>query len=224
MNTQRDFHVNTKHNHYYTPKPESKSRPAVISYAVKGITLQLSTDSGVFSKGQVDFGTDLLIRSIPPLTGSILDLGCGYGVVGIALACLNPAAVVYLSDINERAIALCKTNLQQNLQHPANNTTASANPMIESHRVFLSDGFAQITEQFNTIALNPPIRAGKATVFQLYHDAHQHLHNNGCLYIVIQKKQGMASSQSELTKIFGNCECLAHKSGYHILRSERRNA
>ena len=211
--------MNTQTDHYYTAQPESKSQPSAITYTVNGVTLQLKTDSGVFSKNQVDYGTDLLIRTLPPLTGRVLDLGCGYGVVGIAIARLNLAAEVVLCDINERAVALSRENLQRNLQFAGKD--GSVEFPAAKYQVLQSDGFSRIEDSFHTIALNPPIRAGKATVFRLYHDAFEHLVENGTLYIVIQKKQGMESSHAELTRIFGNCACLARKSGYHILRSIR---
>ena len=211
--------MNTRTDHYYTAQPESKSQPTAITYTVNGVTLQITADRGVFSKKQVDFGTDLLIRTLPPLAGRVLDLGCGYGVVGIALARLNPAAEVVLCDINERAAALSRENLRRNLQFVGKD--GSVDFPAAKYQVVQSDGFARIEGSFQAIALNPPIRAGKATVYRLYHDAFKHLYENGSLYIVIQKKQGMESSQAELTRIFGNCECLARKSGYHILRSIR---
>ena len=208
-------------DHYYSPQPGSESRPLYFEYQIQNITLRLHSDSGVFSKQKVDFGSDLLIRSLPPLNGKVLDLGCGYGVVGIALSCLNPNVTVYWSDINERAITLCKNNIRENTSILSAMHNSSDDPIDYeySNRILLSNGFENIPEVFDTIVLNPPIRTGKANIFKLYQEAKEHLLVDGCFYIVIQKKQGMESSLSELKRIFGNGEIVSRKSGYFVLRS-----
>jgi len=200
--------------HYYTKKPRSESRRETIVYSPgrhSGVTLRFITDSGVFSKSRVDFGSDLLVRSLPPLKGRVLDLGCGYGVLGISLAALNPGAEVWFTDINERALALCRENFGLNLNVMDNAGGA---------RFIPSDDLAALgCDGFSAIVTNPPIRAGKKTVYGMFADAFDRLADGGALYLVIQKKQGMESASRELERLFGNCSDLERKSGYHVLRA-----
>ncbi len=198
-------------SHYYDAKPETESKPKEISFRMKGIDFIFTTDSGVFSKSQLDFGTKLLLdTSISDLTlrglkeYSILDLGCGYGPVGIVLKRAFPPVSITMADINERATNLAGSNAKANLVNYAN--------------IIISDGFANIKEDFDVILTNPPIRAGKKVVFEFYEGSYNHLNTCGVLYVVIQKKQGAPSSVDKLNVIFGNCEVIAREGGYWILK------
>jgi len=198
--------------HYFDSKPTTESKPKNIDFRMKGIDFSFKTDSGVFSKAQLDFGSELLletaIRELSVNSGkelSILDLGCGYGPIGTVLKRVFPAISITMVDINERAVLLAKENSQKNLVKFAN--------------IFITDGFSEINEQFDVIVTNPPVRAGKKTVFQFYEGSFEHLNTSGTLYVVIQKKQGAPSSVDKLQELFGNCEVIEKDSGYWILKS-----
>jgi 16S rRNA (guanine1207-N2)-methyltransferase len=203
--------------HYYDEKPDSAHARKRIEARISGINLIFHTDSGVFSRNQLDFGTHLLIQSVladarengGSLHGKLLDLGCGYGAVGIALKRAFPALSVVMVDINNRALELTRENAQDNLIH---------NPDIRQ-----SDGFSAINqdEYFDFVLTNPPIRAGKKTVYSFFDGALLHLRPGGYLYVVIQKKQGALSAQERLMEIFNNCEVVARKSGYCVLKCVR---
>lgn len=192
-----------------------RSKPDAIPRPTNAQVLSFITDSGVFSGRRVDFGTDLLIRSVPPISGKALDLGCGYGAAGIALSALNPGADFWFADINERAVGLCRENCARLLPDRF--------PGMQNARIFCSDGFEAFeSETFDVIVMNPPIRSGKANVYNLYRQSNARLSPGGALYIVIQKKQGMDSTFRELADIFGNCGDIARKAGYHILFSRKK--
>lgn len=202
--------------HYYDEKPTVESKPQEIEFRINGIDFRFKTDRGVFSKTKLDFGSELLIgTAIKDLVShtvkelAILDLGCGYGPVGIAMKRVFPRASLTMVDINERAILLAKENAQNNLVKYAN--------------IFLSDGCDEVKEQFDVVLTNPPIRAGKSVVFRFYEGAFEHLKPAGILYVVIQKKQGAPSSQTKLTELFGNCEVIEREGGYWILKSIKKN-
>ena len=179
-------------------------------------TLAFITDSGVFSKRRVDFGTDLLIRALPKLSGRALDLGCGYGVAGISLMLLNPGVDMWFADINERAIALCRENFERII--------AVLKPENYIAHIYCSDGFTDLGNvQFDTIITNPPVRVGKKRLYKLYEETRERLVPGGSIYLVIQKKQGMESTYNELNRLFGNCSDIARKAGYHVLRATRIN-
>ena len=206
--------------HYYSRNPQAESRHATVIYNLSNgspIPRQIAfiTDSGVFSRDRVDFGTDLLIRSLPPLGGRALDLGCGYGAAGISLALLNPGVEMWFSDINERAVELCRENYSNIVAQSAKSLSVPIDK-----RVKCSEGLVEFDDlQFDSIITNPPVRAGKSKIFQLYGEAYGHLLNGGALYVVIQKKQGMQSTHKELERLFGNCKDIARKAGYHVLQA-----
>ncbi len=193
--------------HYYTQKPGTPHDIHTIDYAIKDLHLQFYTDAGVFSKTKVDFGSDCLLRSLPPLSGRVLDLGCGYGVIGLSLATLNPSISILMADINERAVELTGRNIEKN--------------EIVNAQVSLSDGFQNVEGLFDTIVCNPPIRAGKDVIYPLFEQSHEYLLPGGGLYLVIQKKQGANSAINKLESIYGNCTAIYKEAGYWILYSKK---
>lgn len=192
-------------SHYYSPNPQLPHEKAVIEYSVGGRRLRFVTDAGVFSRQKVDSGSSVLIRTLPSLVGEVLDLGCGYGPIGISLAALNPRTSVTMVDINQRAVALAQKNI-------------AANGIANAHAL-VSDGFAQAPGPFATIVSNPPIRAGKDVIYPLFRESLQRLKKGGSLWLVIQKKQGAPSAQAALESIFGNCTVVEKSGGYWILKS-----
>ncbi|MFD1708453.1 class I SAM-dependent methyltransferase [Siminovitchia sediminis] len=196
--------------HYYSQNPEVTSEPIFFHTTLRGHSFRFKTDRGVFSKQEVDFGSRLLIDSftMTDTPGPLLDLGCGYGPIGLTLAKDFPERVVHLADINERAVGLAREN-------------AAAN-QIENVHIYSSDGFRHVEEKrFASILINPPIRAGKQLIFNMYKDAFHHLADNGELWIVIQKKQGAPSTKTKLEEIFSRVETVNKKKGYSIFQAKK---
>lgn len=205
---RRQEHNLESTQHYYTARPDVAHDIGHISYTFAGKTLQFQTDAGVFSKHRVDYGSDLLIRSVPPLNGQVLDMGCGYGAIGLSLAAANTQASFTLVDINQRACALAKQNQHRN--------------QIQNAKVLQGDGFHAVQGQhFDTVLINPPIRAGKQVVYQLFNDAHSSLLSGGTLYVVIQKKQGAPSAKKYLTELFGHCDTIQRGAGFWVLAAQK---
>jgi len=195
-------------DHYYSNDPSSKSDPKTWSYELRGETFRFTSDHGVFSKGDVDFGSRLLIESFtePEVEGDVLDVGCGYGPMGISLAKTTGRAAM-LVDVNERALVLAASN-------------AVANGVSVTTGV--SDGYAGVGDKtFAAIVTNPPIRAGKQVVHRILREAYDHLLPGGALWVVIQKKQGAPSAKKLMEEVFGSCETMAKDKGYFIFRSIR---
>jgi len=202
-------------DHYYsqnptTPHDEKNIRSNFFQYEFIFIT-----DAGVFSKSRVDFGTTLLIDSLQlKERAKVLDLGCGYGPIGIVIASQISAGEVQLADINERAIGLTEKNIQLNKK--------LLNEKV-SLKLFQSDGFDKIEDKdFDYIILNPPIRTGKENVYQMFEEAYQHLKEGGEFWIVIQKKQGADSALKKLESIFQEVEQIERKKGYQIIKSTKK--
>lgn len=197
-------------NHYYIKNPETESKETSWTFRLRDREFRFISDSGVFSKKTVDFGSRLLIESLrlnEEVAGDILDVGCGYGPMGIALAHAYPARLVEMVDVNERALSLARRNAE------ANN--------IRNVKVYESNTYDQVPEgrQFAAIVSNPPIRAGKQVVHRILSEAHTHLLPGGTLTVVIQKKQGAPSSEQKMLEVFGNVEVIARDKGYWILQS-----
>lgn len=199
-------------NHYYTNQPNSKSQEKHFCYVLKGFTFQFASDNGVFSKNMIDFGSQLLIESYEVPThlaqGKLLDVGCGYGPMGLSFAKAYPEMSVEMVDVNERAMDLAKRNAEANgIQ---NVTIHESNTYDNVH-----------AKDYSVIISNPPIRAGKEVVHRILAEAYDHLVEEGQLVIVIQKKQGAPSAQKKMQEVFGNVERIALDKGYWILVSTK---
>lgn len=199
---------------YYDSEPTTPSNKRVISYRQNGINFEFTTDTDVFSKSEIDFGSDLMISSmISDLkennvkVSSFLDLGCGYGVVGIVMKSVFRAAAVTCVDKNSRAVGLTKEN--------------SKNNGVPLKAALVSDCLSALGEDdvFDVVATNPPVRAGKQTVFSFYEQAYEHMHEGSYIYVVLQRKQGAPSTEKKLMELFGNVTTVDIKGGYRVMRS-----
>jgi len=141
---------------YYTPDPTCASRPAACHFSWRGQVMRFTTDAGVFSRGELDKGTKLLLDALPDLHGRVLDLGCGWGAIGVTVGKKYPDTDVTMADVNHRALALAQDNAEKN---------------GVSLRCLESDGMAALmTEKFDTVITNPPIRAGKQVIYRMFAD------------------------------------------------------
>ena len=192
---------------YYTAEPSSASRPVETNFAFRGRELRFTTDAGVFSKGELDQGTRILLDALPDLggAGTLLDLGCGWGAIGVSLASAYAGLQVTMADVNRRAVGLAGAN-------------AAANGVADRCRAVESDGFAALQgERFDAVVTNPPIRAGKATIYQMFADAKEHLNSGGSLYLVIRKQQGAESCIKYLKTLYAQVEKLDRSAGFWVI-------
>ncbi len=162
------------------------------------------TDNGVFSKDGLDFGSRLLLESIPleEVGGNVLDMGCGYGVFGIILNTITNCSVDMV-DVNLRALHLAEMN--SSLNHCSN------------VQIFESNTYSNIHSKYSSIITNPPIRAGKKIVYDIVMNAKNYLNENGNLFLVIRKEQGAKSLIVDLKKVY-TVDILEKKKGFYILK------
>lgn len=199
-------------SHYFTNDETLQSKRRLVKYSINGKDFELESDLGVFSKDKLDYGTEVLIKSLLPLNlgERMLDLGCGIGPIGLSLAYFNPSLHVVCSDVNTRALALCEEN---------------ARKLALSQQVtcLQSDIYIEIEGKFHSIVSNPPIRAGKKVTYSIYEGALEHLDERGSLYIVIRKAQGAKSVKDYLEQLFGNVTVLDKSKGYYVLMATKEN-
>lgn len=199
-----------KNTHYYSKTQENvKSNPTCYTFNFREHTFKFHTDNGVFSKDYIDYGSFAMLKAFKPTSYSedILDMGAGYGPIGIVISKLYNRHVV-MCEINERAYHLNLENIKENKA---------------DCEAFQSDLYEMVEGKgFSSIVTNPPIRAGKDIVFKIYEEAYHHLIFNGELWVVIQKKQGAPSSKEHIEQIFGNCEIVERDKGYYILKAIKR--
>jgi 16S rRNA (guanine1207-N2)-methyltransferase len=193
-------------SHYFIDDDNLKEDEKVFYYFFNNIEFKFTSNSGLFSHGHVDPASNLLIHSMPKLSGSLLDLGCGYGPIGIVLGKINRIELT-MSDVNKRALEYAERNCIDN---------------GVKAKIVHSDSFQNIKKSFNQITINPPIHAGKAVLFEMYEKSHEHLLPDGKLYIVIQKKHGALSTIKKLQEIFDNCDMIYKRKGYFVLASTKR--
>ncbi len=191
-------------DHYYTENPASAHDERRFELALLGEALTFTTDAGVFSRDGLDKGTRLLLEALPELSGRVLDLGCGWGAVGVALGKRYPALELVMTDINNRAVELARRNLA------ANGVRAE---------VVQGDGFQSVTGDFDAVVTNPPIRAGKAVIYGLFAQARERLRPGGALYAVIRKQQGAPSALKYLRETYAGAEVIDRGAGFHVIRA-----
>ena len=194
-------------SHYYNKEVSVDSDEKTLEFRYHDKIIKLISDHGVFSRERVDYGTRVLLDTVHlDDCHSLLDMGCGYGVIGLSIKMVYPDIEIDMVDINERAIALSKKGCAQNGLNV---------------NIYQSDLYEKVNKHFDAILSNPPIRAGKQVVFAIIEDAYHHLNEEGSLWIVIQKKQGAPSTKKKMNEVFGNCEIVKRDKGYYILRSKR---
>ncbi|MGO4548954.1 class I SAM-dependent methyltransferase [Paenibacillus sp. 2TAB23] len=194
-------------NHYYSQSPDVKHNRQVHEVSLRGFSFRFMTDTGVFSKSGVDYGSQVLIDALEINTdANVLDVGCGYGPIGLTSAKLAEQGHVTMIDINERAVQLSKENAKLN--------------QIANVTVLQSDLFeAVIGKTFDVIVTNPPIRAGKTVVHRIFEEGFELLEPGGCMWVVIQKKQGAPSAKAKLESLFADVEEVTKDKGYRIFRA-----
>lgn len=197
--------------HYFENDESLKSEKKYLQFAYKSINLRLLTDVGVFSKNEIDEGSIGLLNVVTDqtLSGKILDVGCGYGTLGLTIAKLFPLVKVTMFDVNERAVVLTKQNISTN--------------SINNAEVFVASTYQALTkDDYQTIVINPPIRAGKKVYFPLLSEAYNYLTDGGTLYFVIRRSHGALSAQKHVEAHFGNCALLKKHHGFYIYKAMKR--
>ena len=189
---------------YYAENPDAAHDIHELRVDLLGEKMTFLTDAGVFSKKMIDFGSQLLLKCLEVDEGdSVLDVGCGYGPLGLSLAKAYGVQATMV-DINNRALDLAQQNAERN--------------KVEA-TIFQSNIYEQVEGKFDHVISNPPIRAGKQVVHEIIEKSKDFLETDGDLTIVIQKKQGAPSAKSKMEDVFGNCEIVKKDKGYYILRS-----
>lgn len=195
--------------HYFSNRPQAEHDEREFTFDLRGRTFRFVTDAGVFSRDRVDFGSVLLIETMEfSPDARVLDVGCGYGPIGLTAAFLAPSGHVTMIDVNERAVSLAKRNAERN--------------GISNVTILVSDLYEQVRGQtFHVILTNPPIRAGKDTVHRIFTEGYDLLADGGELWVVIQKKQGAPSALKKLQEVYREVEEVERKKGYSIFRAKK---
>lgn len=199
-------------DHYYSAKPESRHNRQQLKETLRGKCFTFVTDAGVFAKGGIDFGSKLLIDTMTiERDARVLDVGCGYGPIGLTAAYLAEAGTVTMVDINERAVELARENANRN--------------HLSNVRVLQSNMLEQVAEErFTCILTNPPIRAGKEIVHGIFEQAFDCLEPGGSLWVVIQKKQGAPSALAKLESLFRQVTEAEKAKGFRVFQCTKTDA
>ena len=194
--------------HYFTERPSSELVIEEVRVLARGHAFVFRTASGVFSFGRVDAGSLLLAGSaIVKPHDAVLDLGCGWGLVGIVIREAFPSAAVTLTDVNERAVMLAKQNAKRN--------KASAHVLQGSLYEPVKG------TQFDAILVNPPMKAGRELCYTIIGQAPEHLKPGGTLQLVALHNRGGKMLEKKMKEVFGNVETVAKKGGFRVYICER---
>ena len=196
---------------YFDNNENLISKKREISVLLNDTKYTFISDNGVFSKGEVDYGSIALLKILlkQNFTGNILDIGCGYGTIGLILAKNFPECNFLLSDVNIRACTLARENKK----------TFG----VKNVEIIESDIFQNIDKNFDYIVTNPPIRAGKKVIYSIFEQSYHHLNQNGSLFIVIRRSHGAESAQKFIHSIFGNCELLKKDKGFYVYCATKKD-
>jgi 16S rRNA (guanine1207-N2)-methyltransferase len=195
--------------HYYDETQNAPSHEQEVSFTVRGRAFRAVTDAGVFSKDGLDAATRLLLESCEGIAeGSrVLDLGCGWGPVGLVLKSVFPSIILTMTDVNTRALELSRKNLKR------------------AHldgTVIQSDGFATLDGEFDVILSNPPMAAGRETCYRMLSESYTHLATSGSLYVVARHQKGGAMLEKHLEGLAGSVETLAKGGGFRVYKATKR--
>ncbi|MDR0831878.1 MAG: methyltransferase [Bacillales bacterium] len=190
-------------SHYFQEDTKLDYKPFLIKYEIAKKEFSLYSSAGLFSKNHLDYGTKYLLEALlkESITGKVLDLGCGIGVIGITLSTLFSNLTLTYADINNKCLEITRKNLEYSQK---------------SGKVILSDGFLNIKEMYDAIVMNPPIRVGKEKLKEIFTQAQAHLNSLGSLYLVIRKDHGGLSWLTFLEKIYQEVKILDKRKGYLI--------
>ncbi|MBA2851076.1 16S rRNA (guanine1207-N2)-methyltransferase [Methanococcus maripaludis] len=193
--------------HYFSENPDSKHDESTISGMLRGKRFSFKTDSGVFSPKKIDKGTIILVEELElSKDDDVLDVGCGYGVIGISIA--DEVNSVTMTDLNNRSVGLTRKNIKLNGKSEKN------------MEVFQGDLFEKVSnKKYSVIISNPPIKAGKELIHKIISKGHDLLNENGSIWVVIQTKHGAKSLTKYMEEIFGNVETVTISGGYRVLKS-----
>lgn len=197
----------TDEEHYFTADPQAPFKRVPVSANVWGNWLELTSGSGVFAQGRLDIGTGVLLREQAPPAGArtVLDLGCGYGVIGLAIALAVPTCTVTAVDVNERALLLANEN-------------AAA--------MGVADRFSAVTPDqvdpgatYDEIWSNPPIRIGKEALHELLLRWLPRLNPDGRARMVVGKNLGADSLSGWLTEQGYPTAKVGSAKGFRVLET-----
>lgn len=196
---------------YFDNNENLISKKREISVLLNDTKYTFISDNGVFSKGEVDYGSIALLKILlkQNFIGNILDIGCGYGTIGLILAKNFPECNFLLSDVNIRACALARENKKSF--------------GVKNVEIIESDIFQNIDKNFDYIVTNPPIRAGKKVIYSIFEQSYHHLNQNGSLFIVIRRSHGAESAQKFIHSVFGNCELLKKDKGFYVYCATKKD-
>lgn len=207
MEEQRHYFMNLKHNpeDYFSFNAEYRD-----------LKFNISSCKDIFSKDELDNGTRILLDTVldqvvvdTTAPVSFLDMGCGYGIIGMVLGKYYSNATVDMLDVNRNAVELAQKNV---LSNKVNNV----------RDVFVSDGYTGVINSYDYIITNPPIKAGKSNLFVIVGESIYHLKRGGKIVLVIRKDHGEESLKKMMEKTFGNCEILKRSEGFYILCSQKK--
>ena len=196
--------------HYFSEKPESAHKEMTIEGILRNKKLIFKTDTGIFSPKKIDKGTKILVEALElNKTDDVLDIGCGYGVVGIAIA--DEVSSITMTDINKRAVKLAKENIKLNDTSKDKNIRVVQGNLYENVK----------NKKYDVIISNPPIKAGKEVIHKIVKEGKELLKDNGSIWVVIQTKHGAKSLAKFMEEVFGNVDTITIKGGYRVLRSKK---
>lgn len=194
--------------HYFSEHQKSPFTLRQIWYTINNIQFEFKTAPGVFSYKQIDKGSELLLKKAIIQNGwRILDLGCGYGFIGVVLAKLFPQSYVVMTDINRRSCKLARMNIKLNT--------------IVNAEVKHSDLFSAIHEKFDAILVNPPQTAGKQLCFKIIEESPKYLKTDGLLQLVARHNTGGSQLQKKMHEVFANVKDIAKKGGFRVYVSKK---